>query len=343
MLAEESVTTPRPASNKPLARLTGWLKLSYQTNRPLTFLGILMAIMLAACAFGLAFDHRIINGAAAWAKPTKFALSIGFYAFTLSWILSYVNGHPRLVGLISWVTNLAFLVEVVLILVQVVRGVGSHFNVSTDFDASLFSLMGNVIVTVWLMNLLAIILVIFKKFPDPTLGWSLRFALITTLLGSALGILMIMQASPTEAALRAAHEHSPVHGAHSIGVDDGGPGLPLLGWSTTGGDLRIAHFLGLHSLQVIPLMGWLVMKLDRRRYRSGHRVALVGIGALGYLGLVGLVAWQALRGQPLLSPDALTLEVFGGLVAATLVLAGGVAWHAGRTFRQAVALTVRES
>ena len=53
-------------------------------------------------------------------------------------------------------------------------------------------------------------------------------------------------------------------------------------------------------------------------------------GQVGYLGLTALVTWQALRAQPLLAPDALTLAVGGALAVAValatlLLLRGGAA------------------
>ncbi|HEY7976533.1 MAG TPA: hypothetical protein VID72_14385, partial [Ktedonobacterales bacterium] len=106
---------------------------------------------------------------------------------------------------------------------------------------------------------------------------------------------------------------------------DGGPGLPLLGWSTRGGDLRIPHFFGLHALQVLLALGWL---LTTRRARSwlttSQRLALVWTAGLGYLSVIGIFTWQALRGQSIVAPDAATLAAFGlsisAVVGATVVI-----------------------
>jgi len=105
-----------------------------------------------------------------------------------------------------------------------------------------------------------------------------------------------------------------------MGVEDGGPGLPVTGWSTTGGDLRVAHFVGLHGLQELPLFGYLLALLAPEWLRMRHRVALVWLAGVSYLCLIGLLTWQALRGQPVISPNARTL---GALLA--LLLAAGTA------------------
>ncbi len=103
-------------------------------------------------------------------------------------------------------------------------------------------------------------------------------------------------------------------GSHAVGVPDGGPGLPFVGWSTIGGDLRVGHFVGLHALQVLPLLAALVAQ---RGLPEAARVRAVVSVAAGYLGLVLLLTWQALRAQPVLAPDGLTASAFVLVVLGT--------------------------
>lgn len=220
----------------------------------------------------------------------------------------------------------ALFIEVVIIVLQVARGTTSHFNVGTSLDATLWSTMAALIGVVWLMTLLVAVLLLRQRLPDPAFAWGLRLGLLISLLGMAIAVPMTQPSAAQIAEARASGQRLTVAGAHTIGAPDGGPGLPVVGWSTESGDLRAAHFVGLHGLQVLPLAAWLVGR--RQRLGPGHRVALVWTGAGLYGGLVLVLAWQALRGQPLLAPDAATLAALTGLLAAAAMTAGVILLHA---------------
>ncbi len=107
---------------------------------------------------------------------------------------------------------------------------------------------------------------------------------------------------------------------YSIGSTVAGPGLPFVNWSIQGGDLRAAHFVGLHGMQVLPLIGFIVTRRFANRLSERRRTVLVWIAGLGYLGFVLLLIWQALRGQSVIAPDAVTLGALGGLVGAVALV-----------------------
>jgi hypothetical protein len=138
-----------------------------------------------------------------------------------------------------------------------------------------------------------------QPFTDRSLGWALRLGVTISLLGASTGGLMT---SPTAAQLAEARAGSPmtVAGAHTVGAPDGGPGLPLIGWSVSHGDLRVPHFVGLHALQALPLL-WLLA--SRYGFGETKRVRLVVAGAFGYAGLFAILLWQALLGEGVLSPE----------------------------------------
>ena len=313
---------PRPQARNPVA----FLHRLWQIHAPLTLLGCLMTVLTLFFTVGIFADPRVVTGVPAWLKPTKFGVSITLYTFTITWLLGFVNVERvwkrRLVNIAGWVLVGTFIAEMVPITLQVLRGTTSHFNVSTPLDAALWSLMAVSIVILWTTNFVIAALLLFQRFENPAFAWSLRLGLIITIIGMGLGFLMT---TPTAQQLASWQGGTPVTlvGAHTVGLTDGGPGLPLVGWSTRGGDLRIGHFVGMHALQVLPFLGLLVMR--RRRWSVRQRLQLVVTAAAGYLGVVLLVTWQALRAQPLVRPDALTLGVFAALSMSVLISAWWVA------------------
>ncbi len=292
-------------------------------NKPLTIAGLGMLLVFLVTLVGILLDPRIVTGAPVWLKPAKFAVSISIYSLTFVWLLGFVRGHTRLVRLAANVTVLSFIVEMVIIVTQAARGTTSHFNFSTRLDSVLFMMMGAFIILTWAANLLVGVLLLKQRMPDRVFAWSLRLGIFISAVGMGLAFLMTSIPTPEQRARIAAGGAPQTFGAHSVGVADGGPGLPVVGWSTTGGDLRVAHFVGLHAMQVLPLVGWLLSIWARAssRLAVGHRLSLVWTTGLAYLGLILLLAWQALRGQSVVAPDAATLAAFGALGTVCLLSA----------------------
>ena len=77
--------------------------------------------------------------------------------------------------------------------------------------------------------------------------------------------------------------------SHTIGGPDGGNGLPVVNWSRQYGDPRIAHFIGIHALQVLPVLAW---------YKFKDLTITLLFGLL-YAVLAVFTLVQALNGKPL--------------------------------------------
>ncbi|WP_406865261.1 hypothetical protein ABZO31_05635 [Streptomyces sp. HUAS MG47] len=287
-----------------------------------------MAGAAVLTGIGLLADPRMLDGTPIWAKPFKFALSFAVYCPTLAWMLSLLPRGRRVGWWAGTVVAVACAVEMAIIAGQAARGHHSHFNRATPLDAALFSVMGVTVVFLWLGALVIAVLLLRARILDRAQAWAVRLGSLLALAGAAIGFLMV---SPTPEQLAAGGTAGPpVVGAHSVGVPDGGPGLPVIGWSTTGGDLRIAHFFGMHALQILPLALVVLVALAPRfaRLRDPRvRLRLVLVGSGAYAAVFALLTWQALRGQPLLRPDAATLLAAGAVV----VVGAAGTWAALRT------------
>jgi hypothetical protein len=117
-----------------------------------------------------------------------------------------------------------------------------------------------------------------------------------------------------------------------VGVADGGPGLPVVGWSTVGGDLRVPHFVGIHAMQLLPFVGWFIARRKAfARFKEIHRVRLVCTTGFLYLGLVLLLVRQARHGQSVIHPDFQTLSAGVGLLLLAGVAIGAISAQANRS------------
>ncbi|HSO16710.1 MAG TPA: hypothetical protein VLS95_12220 [Arthrobacter sp.] len=303
-----------------------FLAVQTRWHRPLLWLSLAMAASTLAALAGLALDPRLLDGAPLWAKPLKFSVSILIYAVTLSWLLGQLQRWRRLAWWAGTLAAVFLAVEIVIIGGAAAAGNKSHFNVSTPVAASLWSVMAASIVIVWIAGLVTALLLFRAPLGDPARSLAIRAGFVIALIGMALAFLMT---GPTAEQL---NSFRGIVGAHTVGVPDGGPGLPLLGWSTSAGDLRVPHFVGMHALQLIPLSA-LLLEFGARRVpllrAAATRLGLIWILVLSYLGAVALLTVQALAGQPVVRPDA-TVTAWGVALLAAAGLAAVVVLRRGR-------------
>lgn len=247
---------------------------------PLLFwTGAFMLLLLVVSVLLSIGDTRQILGVSPWLKPIKFMSSIAIFLWTVAWFMPETTPRPRARALVRWTVAAAMVIEILLIAMQSARGTTSHFNVATPFDVAVFNAMGFAIVA----NTVAMGLFLWilrRDTPPHRAGylWGIRAGLVLFILGSLQGMVMVTNMG------------------HAVPGPDGGPGLPIVNWSTDMGDLRAAHFLGLHALQALPLLGFF---LDRAGVTAAPHVVLA-TGVL-WFGLTAALLLGALQGRPLMS------------------------------------------
>lgn len=228
-------------------------------NSLLFAVAALNAALFVGFAAGIALDPRTVGGEPVWLKPAKFAGSIALFTATLGWIGHHLPVAAGTLRRVSLAVATASVVEISLIAGQAARGVESHFNQSTAFDTAVYAVMGLTIVAMVAVVAWVLVRAWKREFAvAPAYEWGIRLGIALFVVGSYEGGAMIALEAST------------------IGS---GPAVPVVGWNS-GGDLRAAHFLGLHALQVLPLVGYLaaVASENGRLARPVRAVQLVAAG-----------------------------------------------------------------
>jgi hypothetical protein len=286
-------------------------------HRPLLWLSLGMIALAMIALVGLVIDQRSLTGMPLWTKPLKFSLSVLIYSVTLSWLLGQLPRGRRLGWWAGTIAAVFLAVELIVIYAAAFADTTSHFNVSTPFSTAVWGTMAVSIVIVWAATILVAALLFRAELGDPARSFAIRSGLIIAVIGMGLAFLMT---SPTAAQLS---NFQGIAGAHTVGLSDGGPGLPILGWSTVAGDLRIPHFVGMHGMQVIPIVA-LLLELGSRRIsvlrNSRTRRGILVVTAALCLGVIAVLTIQALSGESIVRPDAGIATV-----STTLFLAAAVA------------------
>lgn len=257
----------------------------WQNQRGLLLSSVGFFALFLILAIVSLFDSTQILGINRWIKPMKFSSSIAIYLATLAVYLNFLRGYQKTARIIGLSVVALMTGEMLLILVQAARGTTSHFNVSNPLDGAIFGAMGFMI----LVNTFLVVYLTYLYFraeidlPNAVI-WGMRLGLILFLIGSIQGGYMSSQTG------------------HSVGAADGGAGLPFVNWSTVVGDLRVAHFIGLHSIQAIPLVALLFVFLQKRFSRI-RPTAFTMVFAIFYLALFSFAFGQALLGKPLLGRE----------------------------------------
>jgi hypothetical protein len=289
---------------------------TFAASPGLCIVSILMIFDVVGTTVGMMTDHTIITGMPAWVKPTKFAISTGIYAASLAIVIRETQVWRRALKIVDALTALALVLEILLIDLQAYRHTTSHFNNSTPFDTYVFSAMGLGIAVLWLSAIVAAAATFRYRYPSELWGVVARAGMLLVVLGSGTGAFM---AAPSRAQIaeRQITHHMPISGSHTVGAPDGEPGLPILGWSTEHGDVRIAHFVGIHGIQVLALLALL---FERRRLDRRKGQTLMRLGALVYGGFFFLLLYQALKGESLIRPDRFVGAMLGTLLVAAVAI-----------------------
>lgn len=244
-------------------------------NEHLFYFGLFCLILSIVCIVLTKTTTVQVQHLNAWFKPFKFAVSIGLFSWTMAWYCHYLSNFN--VTPFNWTVIILFSFELVYIIFQASKGQLSHFNISTPTHSLLYSLMGLIAVLVTLYTAYIGFLFFTQSFPNLPVYyvWSIRLGILIFVIFSFEGGLMGSRMN------------------HSVGAINDNSNWWIIGWSKTVGDLRVSHFIGMHALQLLPLLSFYVFK--------NTKITIIISVFYGLLATSTLV--QALNGKPLITQN----------------------------------------
>ncbi|MBM9500887.1 hypothetical protein JWG44_11565 [Leptospira sp. 201903071] len=287
-----------------------------KTNPSLFWNGLIVALSLFFLLPALFIDQRLVTNSPIWLKPIKFALSTSVYSFTLVWILQYIQGNEKTIRKLSWVITTMLIIENVAIYGQAFRGEPSHFNITSPLNGIIFSVMGTAITILWFAHIGIAFYLIRQKLENKPLLESFRWGMGIAALGMILGFFMTVPRPEQIEAMKLGILKA--NGGHTFGAEDGGPGLPILGWSTIAGDMRIPHFIGIHAMQTIPM---LALILGSFNVFETNIVRSIRSFSVFLTGLILILTLQALSGESVVYP---TFQIQIGLYVCGIGMLGSI-------------------
>jgi len=222
-----------------------------------------------------------VHSVNAWYKPFKFAFSVFLFSWAMGWYCYYLSNFN--IKPFNWAIIILLGFEVLYIAFQAAKGQLSHFNVSTPLYSMLYTLMGLAAALVTIYAAYVGLLFFTQSFPNlpDYYVWAIRLGILIFVVFSFEGFLMGSQMN------------------HSVGALNDNSNWFIIGWSKTVGDLRVSHFIGMHALQVLPLLSFYIFKNTKATI-----IISVLYGLLATLTLV-----QALQGKPIFNSKRVQNEI----------------------------------
>jgi hypothetical protein len=250
-------------------------------NETLFYYGLLCLVFALFCLIMTRLSNVQVYNVNAWYKPLKFAFSTFLFVWAMAWYCYYLPNFN--IKLFNWSVIILLGFEIAYIAFQASKGQLSHYNLSTPIYSALFSLMALAATLITLYTAYVGLLFFTNSFPNlpDYYVWAIRLSIVIFVIFSFEGFVMGSRLN------------------HSVGALNDNSNWFIVGWSKTVGDLRVSHFIGMHALQVLPILSFYVLKNTK---------LIIGLSLIyGLLALATLV--QALQGKPLINTNKEQKEV----------------------------------
>ncbi len=244
-------------------------KLGLLSQKAMYFVGGLLLLSGLLHVIVWAIDGGSLGGDVSWRKPILFGFSAGATMLSLGWLVGLLK--PRFAdGPLFTAFSVAMLAEVGLITLQQWRGVASHFNRATPFDANVLGWIEGLILfaTVVIADLTFRSFGALKVTSDMKLA--IRSGMVLLLFACLLGFVLVG------------------HGNRQLSIG-GNPGV-----YGEAGVMKFPHGMPIHAIQYFPFLAW---SLSILQVKETVRLTAVRFATLSVVAFTAFSLIQTFSGR----------------------------------------------